>query len=68
VGGPQRFRFDEIIGRALSAKNDKRKVTADAHTRYFGTELSEESLVTGDNARIGQTQFDTWLSRSSSPR
>ena len=65
VGGPDRFRFDEIIGRALSVKNDKRKVIADAHARYFGTELEEESLVTAGKARIGQTRFDAWISRSS---
>ena len=65
VGGPERFRFDEIIGRALSVKNDKRKVMADAHARYFGTELDEESLIPGDTARIGQTRFDAWISRSS---
>lgn len=68
VGGPERFRFDEIIGRALSVKNDKRKVITDVHARYFGTELDEESLVPGDKARIGQTRFDAWISRSSASR
>jgi len=68
VGGPERFRFDEIIGRALSVKNDKRKVMVDAHARYFGTELDEESLVPGGKARIGQTRFDAWISRSSASR
>jgi uncharacterized protein YbjT (DUF2867 family) len=64
VGGPERFRFDEIIGRALSVKNDRRKVTADAHARYFGTELDEESLIPGGKARIGQTRFEAWVNRS----
>jgi uncharacterized protein YbjT (DUF2867 family) len=68
VGGPERFRFDEIIGRALSVKNDKRKVMADAHARYFGTELDEESLIPGGKARIGQMRFDAWISRSSASR
>jgi uncharacterized protein YbjT (DUF2867 family) len=68
VGGPERFRFDEIIGRALSVKNDKRKVVADGHARYFGTELEEESLIPGGKARVGQTRFDAWISRSSAPR
>jgi uncharacterized protein YbjT (DUF2867 family) len=65
VGGPQRFRFDEFIARALSVRNDKRKVVADSHAHYFGTELGEESLVTSDKARIGQTRFETWISHSS---
>ena len=68
VGGPERFQFAEIIGRALSAKNDKRKVMADVHARYFGTELGEESLVPTGKARTGQTRFDAWISRSSASR
>lgn len=68
VGGPERLRFEDFIARTLSAKNDKRKVVADLHARYFGTELQEESLVTGNAARIGQTRYDVWLSRSNASR
>lgn len=64
VGGPERFRFDALIGHALSVKHDKREVKADPHARYFGTELREESLLPGGKARISRTRFDTWLSRS----
>jgi uncharacterized protein YbjT (DUF2867 family) len=68
VGGPERFRFEDFIARTLSVKNDKRRVVGDLHARYFGTELSEESLVPGKKARIGQTRFDAWLSGSSASR
>jgi uncharacterized protein YbjT (DUF2867 family) len=68
VGGPERFRFDKFITLALSAKTDKRKVVADLHARYFGTELGEESLIPGGKARIGQTRYEAWLSRSSASR
>jgi uncharacterized protein YbjT (DUF2867 family) len=68
VGGPERFRFDKFIALALSAKSDKRKVVADLHARYFGTELGEESLIPGGKARIGQTRYEAWLSRSSASR
>jgi uncharacterized protein YbjT (DUF2867 family) len=64
VGGPERFGFDEFVARALSVKNDKRKVVADVHARYFGTELGEESLIPGGKARIGQTRFEAWAGRS----
>src|SRR5262245_31689037 len=64
VGGPERFRFDEFVSRTLTAKNDKRKVIADTHGRYFGTELSEQSLIPGGGARIGQTRYDAWLGRA----
>ena len=67
VGGPERIRFDAFIGRALS-KNDKRKVVADRHARYYGTELGEESLVPAGKAHIGQTRFDAWNSHSSAAR
>jgi uncharacterized protein YbjT (DUF2867 family) len=67
VGGPQRLRFEAFIGRSLSAENDKRKVVSDRHTAYFGTELTEESLVPGKTARIGQTQFESWINGSSGP-
>lgn len=64
VGGPERFRFDALIGHALNVKHDKRRVKPDRHARYFGTELGEDSLVPSGNARIGRTRFDTWLSHS----
>jgi uncharacterized protein YbjT (DUF2867 family) len=63
VGGPERLRFDAFIGRAVG-KNDKRKVVADRHARYYGTELGEESLVPVGKAHIGQTPFDAWKTRS----
>jgi uncharacterized protein YbjT (DUF2867 family) len=68
VGGPERFRFEAFIGRSLSVKNDKRKVVADLHARYFGTELGEESLVPGGKARLGQTRFDAWIAHPSASR
>jgi uncharacterized protein YbjT (DUF2867 family) len=68
VGGPDRFRFDEFVARALGAKNDKRKVVVDAHARYFGTELDEESLVPVGKARLGTTRLDAWLSSPGSTR
>jgi uncharacterized protein YbjT (DUF2867 family) len=68
VSGPDRFRFDELIGRALTVKHDKRIVVADGHARYFGTELREDSLVPLGKAQIGQTHFDAWLSRPNPTR
>jgi uncharacterized protein YbjT (DUF2867 family) len=64
VAGPEKFRFDEFISRGLSARKDPRKVIADPHARYFGTELSEFSLVPGKDALPGETRFEDWLTRS----
>lgn len=61
VGGPEQFRFDELIRLGLSARNDPRNVIADPHARYFGTELSEYSLVPGNDALLGEIRFEDWL-------
>jgi uncharacterized protein YbjT (DUF2867 family)/nitrite reductase/ring-hydroxylating ferredoxin subunit len=66
VAGPERFRFDEFVRRGLSARHDSREVIADTHARYFGGELSEDSLVPGDRAQLGEMHFEEWL-RSASP-
>jgi uncharacterized protein YbjT (DUF2867 family)/nitrite reductase/ring-hydroxylating ferredoxin subunit len=62
IAGPEAFRFDELIRKRLSADNDPREVVADPHARYFGTELSEHSIVPGDAAQLGETRFEEWLS------
>jgi uncharacterized protein YbjT (DUF2867 family) len=61
VGGPGKFRLDELVRQALAAWNDPRKVVADPHARYYGIEVSERTLVPGDDARLGETRFETWL-------
>jgi uncharacterized protein YbjT (DUF2867 family) len=66
VAGPEQFRLDELIRRDLSARNDPREVIADPQARYSGAELSECTLVPGDNAQLGETRFEDWLSRSAS--
>jgi len=66
IAGPEVFRFDELIRQRLRALNDSREVIADPHAPYFGTELSERSIVPGDNARLGETRFADWLSDSTS--
>jgi len=67
IAGPERFRFDEFIRRSLSARHDPREVVADPHARYFGTELSENSLVPVGKAQPGEVSFEKWLQSSISP-
>jgi hypothetical protein len=66
IGGPEQFRFDEIVRRHLEANSDSRTVVADPHARYFGTELDERSLVPGDGARLLPTTYAEWA-RGSAP-
>jgi len=66
IAGPDVFRFDELIRQRLSALNDSREVVADPQARYFGTELSERSIVPDDTAQLGETRFEDWLRSSAS--
>jgi uncharacterized protein YbjT (DUF2867 family) len=61
VGGPERFRLDEIVRRYLAARNDPREVVADPNARYYGVTVTDETLVPEDTARLGETGFESWL-------
>jgi uncharacterized protein YbjT (DUF2867 family) len=64
IGGPEQFRVDELVKRRLASLNDPREVIADPNARYAGAKLSERTLVPDNNARLGETHFETWLSQS----
>jgi uncharacterized protein YbjT (DUF2867 family) len=64
VAGPERIRLTDLVQRVLRAKGDERPVVKDAHARYFGAELNDESLVAGPGARLGSKRFEAWLSDS----
>jgi uncharacterized protein YbjT (DUF2867 family) len=68
LGGPEQFRFDELIRRALRATSDERNVVADPEARYFGTTLTERSLVPGDDAQLGEQRFEDWLGQAAVAR
>jgi uncharacterized protein YbjT (DUF2867 family) len=61
VAGPEQFRLDELIRRALSVRQDPREVVADPEARYFGARLRERTLVPADGARLASTTFEEWL-------
>jgi uncharacterized protein YbjT (DUF2867 family) len=64
IGGPEQFRLDELIRRDLAARKDPREVISDAHARYYGIQVSERTLVPNDDARLGETRFEDWLSQA----
>jgi uncharacterized protein YbjT (DUF2867 family) len=73
VGGPDKFRLDELIRRDLAALNDPREVITDQHAPYYGIEVNVSALIPGDDARLGKTRFEDWLqlqvsSKSSQPK
>jgi len=63
VGGPEKFRLDELIRRDLAARKDPREVVADKEARYYGIEVKERTLVPEDDAKLGETRFETWLTQ-----
>lgn len=61
IGGPEKFRLDELARQALAAGKDPREVVADSNARYYGIALSERTLLPGDDALLGETRFAAWL-------
>jgi uncharacterized protein YbjT (DUF2867 family) len=69
IAGPEQFRFDDFIRQVLRVRHDDREVVADPHAHYFGTELTERSLVPDDGApELGATTFAAWLAAQPSPK
>jgi uncharacterized protein YbjT (DUF2867 family) len=64
IGGPEQFRLDELVRRRLATLKDPREVIADPKALYSGATVSEKTLVPGDNAQLGETRFETWLTQS----
>jgi uncharacterized protein YbjT (DUF2867 family) len=61
VAGPEPFRFEDLVRRELSARNDPRRVVADPGARYFGATVSDATLLPGGHAQLGPTRFEDWL-------
>jgi uncharacterized protein YbjT (DUF2867 family) len=64
VAGPEAIPLDELAREVLSAREDPRPIVADAHARYFGAELNDQSLIPGPNARLSANRFGDWLRQS----
>ena len=61
VGGPEKVRMDEFIAAGLKRVGDPREVISDEHATYFGTELSDDSLVPGEGADLASTTYAEWV-------
>jgi uncharacterized protein YbjT (DUF2867 family) len=64
IGGPERFRLDELVRQALAAWNDRREVVTDPQGRYYGIAVKERTLLPQDDARVGTMRFKDWLAES----
>jgi len=63
IAGPEQFRVDELVRRRLASLKDPREVIADPNARYDAAKVSEKTLLPGNNARLGETRFETWLTQ-----
>ena len=58
IAGPESCGLEQKKHHARNARN------ADPNAPYFGTQLSERSIVPDEGAQLGQIHFDEWLSRA----
>jgi uncharacterized protein YbjT (DUF2867 family) len=63
IGGPEQFHLDELIRKYLAQFNDPREVIPDPNAGYYGVKVGERTLVPGNDARLGKTRFETWLTQ-----
>jgi uncharacterized protein YbjT (DUF2867 family) len=63
IAGPEPFRVDELVRRRLASLKDPREVIADPNAPYSGAKISAKTLLPGNNARLGEIRFETWLSQ-----
>jgi uncharacterized protein YbjT (DUF2867 family) len=64
VAGPEARPFDQIARQFLAARQDNRRVVADARAPYFGARIDDRSLTPNEGSRVGSIRFADWLSRS----
>ncbi|HEY4356896.1 MAG TPA: SDR family oxidoreductase [Acidobacteriaceae bacterium] len=64
IGGPEKFRLDELVRHCLSVLGDPRQVVADPNALYSGAHLSERTLIPEDDAKLGTIRFDDWLTQT----
>jgi uncharacterized protein YbjT (DUF2867 family) len=63
IAGPEQFRVDEMVRQRLVSLKDSREVVADSNARYGGARVSENTLLPGNNARLGEIRFEAWLTQ-----
>jgi uncharacterized protein YbjT (DUF2867 family) len=64
IGGPERFRQDELVRQFFAERSDPREVITDDKADYFGLLLNDDSLVPGPGARLAPTRFADWIRRT----
>jgi uncharacterized protein YbjT (DUF2867 family) len=61
IGGPEKLPFADLANLVVAHQGGTIPVIVDPSARYFGTLVSETSLVTGDDAVLAHTRLADWL-------
>jgi len=67
IAGPDTFTLPEAIRQVLAQDGDPRKVIVDPAADYYGSKVTERTLVPGAGARLGATKLDWWLTQVQAP-
>lgn len=68
IAGPVAVLLPDLIGVALNARGDTRRVVADSAARYWGVALEERTLCPDAGARTFDTRFEDWSLHHALPR
>ena len=63
IAGPEQFHVDELVRQRLASIKDPREVISDSNALYSGAKLGERTLLPGNNAQLGKTRFEIWLTQ-----
>ena len=69
IAGPEKISQADLGRRVLAADgDDSRSVVSDVHAKYFGTEIDDDALTPGADARLGRITFTQWLATTGAKR
>lgn len=61
IGGPEKMSFAELATLTLAHRGETLPIIVDPAAVYFGTQVGETGLVTGDGATLAGTRLADWL-------
>ncbi len=65
IGGPEKFRMDELVRATLATLDDPREVVEDPNALYWGAKLREDTLCPGQGATLFGTTLQEWRRQQS---
>lgn len=61
LGGPEKIRLDEFVGRYLKVAGGSQEIEIDPTATYFGASIDDASLVPQGDATLGSIRYQNWL-------